>query len=104
MQLNFVFALVLFAHVVDSQAIMCLACSRLSVERLDPIGNPRLESPTYLHQIAGENSFNASMDTGSHDTVGQSICTSCTFGEDVSNYWTVVLYFRVKNGTYKRVP
>ncbi|CZS93610.1 uncharacterized protein RAG0_03805 [Rhynchosporium agropyri] len=95
MQLNFVFDLLLFAHLVDSQAMMCLACSQLSVERLDPIGNPRLESPTYLHQIA---------DTGSHDTVGQSSCTSCTFGEDFSNYWTVVLYFRAKNGTYKRVP
>jgi hypothetical protein len=31
-------------------------------------------------------------------------CTSCTFKEDMSNYWTAVMYFRAQNGTYKRVP
>lgn len=33
-----------------------------------------------------------------------STCTSCTFSEDFSNYWTAVLYFRARNGTFKRVP
>ena len=31
-------------------------------------------------------------------------CTTCSFGEDFSNYWTANIYFRAKNGTYKRVP
>ena len=31
-------------------------------------------------------------------------CTTCTFAEDFSNYWTAVLFFRARNGTYKRVP
>lgn len=31
-------------------------------------------------------------------------CTTCTFSEDFSNYWTAVLYFRARNGTFKRVP
>jgi hypothetical protein len=31
-------------------------------------------------------------------------CTSCTFSEDFSNYWTANIYFRARNGTYKRVP
>ena len=31
-------------------------------------------------------------------------CTSCQFEEDFSNYWTAVLFFRARNGTYKRVP
>jgi hypothetical protein len=31
-------------------------------------------------------------------------CTTCTFAEDLSNYWTAVLFFRARNGTYKRVP
>jgi Domain of unknown function (DUF1996) len=31
-------------------------------------------------------------------------CTSCTFKEDFSNYWTAVMYFRARNGTFKRVP
>ena len=31
-------------------------------------------------------------------------CTSCQFKEDFSNYWTAVMFFRARNGTYKRVP
>ncbi|KAF1953472.1 hypothetical protein CC80DRAFT_494753 [Byssothecium circinans] len=31
-------------------------------------------------------------------------CTSCQFTEDFSNYWTAVLFFKARNGTYKRVP
>jgi hypothetical protein len=33
-----------------------------------------------------------------------STCTSCTFSEDFSNYWTASLYFKARNGTFKRVP
>lgn len=35
---------------------------------------------------------------------GESTCTTCSFSEDFSNYWTAVLYFRARNGIYKRVP
>lgn len=31
-------------------------------------------------------------------------CTSCTFSEDLSNYWTANMYFKARNGSYKRVP
>jgi len=31
-------------------------------------------------------------------------CTTCQFSEDFSNYWTAVLFFRARNGTYHRVP
>lgn len=44
------------------------------------------------------------MDPATHDLPSNSTCTSCTFSEDFSNYWTAVLYFRARNGTYKRVP
>lgn len=30
-------------------------------------------------------------------------CTTCTFSEDFSNYWTAVLYFMAPNGSYTRV-
>lgn len=40
----------------------------------------------------------------SKDMPGESTCTTCQFSEDFSNYWTAVLYFRARNGTYKRVP
>lgn len=38
------------------------------------------------------------------DMPGESTCTTCSMAEDFSNYWTAVLYFRARNGTYKRVP
>ncbi|KAK4233750.1 hypothetical protein C8A03DRAFT_38523 [Achaetomium macrosporum] len=78
-------------------------CSQLVVERLDPLVSPGSIPSPHLHQIVGGNSFNASMDPKTHDLVAQSSCTSCTFTEDFSNYWTAVLYFRARNGTYKRV-
>jgi hypothetical protein len=34
----------------------------------------------------------------------QATCTTCTFADDFSNYWTAVLYFRARNGSYHRVP
>lgn len=34
-----------------------------------------------------------------------STCTTCTFSEDFSNYWTASLYFKSpENGSYKLVP
>jgi hypothetical protein len=39
-----------------------------------------------------------------HDIANKADCTTCTFSEDFSNYWTAVLYFRARNGTFKRVP
>ncbi|KAL5348006.1 hypothetical protein ACLOAV_007418 [Pseudogymnoascus australis] len=32
-----------------------------------------------------------------------STCTTCTFKQDFSNYWTATLYFQSKNGTFIRV-
>lgn len=34
----------------------------------------------------------------------ESSCTTCQFSEDFSNYWTAVLYFKARNGSYHRVP
>ncbi|KAI0829178.1 hypothetical protein F5Y06DRAFT_308312 [Hypoxylon sp. FL0890] len=84
--------------------MMRFSCSQLVVDRLDPLVNPGMVPSPHLHQIVGGNSFNASMDPADHDLPSLSTCTSCTFSEDFSNYWTAVLYFRARNGTYKRVP
>ncbi|CAG8949845.1 hypothetical protein HYFRA_00004172 [Hymenoscyphus fraxineus] len=40
-----------------------------------------------------------STDVGDHAD-----CTTCVFSEDFSNYWTATMYFKARNGTYKRVP
>jgi hypothetical protein len=80
------------------------SCSQLVVERLDPLVNPGSTPSPHLHQIVGGNSFNASMDPTTHDLPTASTCTTCTFSEDFSNYWTAVMYFRARNGTFMRVP
>jgi hypothetical protein len=100
--------LLLLAHLVAAQTVpspgtipmMRFECSQLVVDRIDPLVNPGIIPSPHLHQIVGGNSFNATLQ---HDLPAQSTCTSCTFSEDFSNYWTAVLYFRARNGTLKRV-
>ncbi len=84
--------------------MMRFGCSQLTTDRIDPLVNPGAMPGPHLHQIVGGNSFNTSMDPATHDLPTVSTCTSCTFSEDFSNYWTAVLYFRARNGSYKRVP
>ena len=87
-----------------AQSMIRFGCSQLVIERLDPLVSPGALPSPHVHQIVGGNSFNATMDPANHDLVRDSSCTSCTFSEDFSNYWTAVLYFRARNGTFKRVP
>ncbi|KAF2256476.1 hypothetical protein BU26DRAFT_23058 [Trematosphaeria pertusa] len=84
-------------------ALIRFQCSQLVVERLDPLVTPGEVPSPHVHQIVGGNSFNATM-SPSKDMPGESTCTTCQFSEDFSNYWTAVLYFRARNGTYQRVP
>ncbi|ORY58464.1 uncharacterized protein BCR38DRAFT_377107 [Pseudomassariella vexata] len=86
-----------------SNALLRFPCAQLVVDRLDPLVTPGQVPSPHLHQIVGGNSFNASMDPAK-DMPGESTCTTCQFSEDFSNYWTAVLYFKARNGTYKRVP
>ena len=45
------------------------------------------------------------MDPSQMNPANISTCTSCTFAEDMSNYWTASLYFKSpENGTFRRVP
>ncbi len=85
-------------------AMLRFQCSQLVIDRLDPLVTPGSIPSPHIHQIVGGNSFNATMDPATHDLVAKSSCTSCTFTEDLSNYWTAVLYFKARNGSYKRVP
>lgn len=80
------------------------SCSQLVVDCLDPLVNPGVVPSPHIHQIVGGDSFKPTMERETHDLVTASTCTSCTFSEDFSNYWTAVLYFRARNGTFKRVP
>ncbi|RYN88784.1 hypothetical protein AA0120_g6816 [Alternaria tenuissima] len=85
--------------------LLRFGCAQLTVQRLDPLVNPGANPSPHLHQIIGGNSFNVTMDpTKGHYLAAQSTCTTCEFTEDLSNYWTAVVYFKAKNGTFKRVP
>jgi len=96
-------AAALLAQNAAAQNMLRFACSQLVVDRVDPIVNPGQKYTPHLHQIVGGDSFNVTMDPESHDLPGQSTCTSCSFKEDLSNYWTAVMFFKSKNGTYHRV-
>ncbi|KAL1860736.1 hypothetical protein VTK73DRAFT_7195 [Phialemonium thermophilum] len=76
-------------------------CAQVVIDRLDPLVNPGQIPSPHVHQIVGGNAFNASMTTG--DVSEKATCTTCEFAEDFSNYWTANLYFRARNGTFKRV-
>ena len=118
-------AAVLLAHEpapVRAQQMMRFSCSKLVIERLDPLVSPGEAQSPHLHQIGGGNSFRASMPSGAggeeegaeggkeeeeeefFDPVAESTCTSCSFAEDFSNYWTANLFFRARNGSLLRVP
>lgn len=91
----------LLFHAGLAQAGLRFACAMSSIQRLDPIVEPGSIPSGHLHQIVGGNAFNASM-TG--DVGERGSCTTCTYTEDFSNYWTAVLFFKHPNGSYKRVP
>ncbi|KAK3988033.1 hypothetical protein QBC44DRAFT_293930 [Cladorrhinum sp. PSN332] len=85
-------------------AMMRFQCSQLVIERLDPLVNPGAVQSPHLHQIVGGNSFNATMTPVEFDPSAASTCTTCSFSEDFSNYWTANIYFKARNGSFKRVP
>jgi hypothetical protein len=96
-------ALAVLAQTACAQQMMRFGCSQLVVDRIDPLVDPGKNPSPHLHQIVGGNSFNVTMSPDKHDPPTLSTCTSCTYSEDFSNYWTAVLYFRARNGTFKRV-
>ncbi|KAI0445207.1 hypothetical protein F4803DRAFT_571633 [Xylaria telfairii] len=104
MQLTALAAAALLAQNAAAQFNMLrFACSQLVVDRVDPLVNPGMKYTPHLHQIVGGNSFNVTMDPNTHD-LASSTCTSCSFKQDKSNYWTAVMFYKARNGTYKRVP
>ncbi|KAE8447234.1 hypothetical protein EG329_010928 [Mollisiaceae sp. DMI_Dod_QoI] len=104
MQWTSLAAVALLAQSAAAQNMLRFACSQLVVDRVDPLVDPGVRYTPHLHQIVGGNSFNLTMDPATHDIAKLSTCTSCTFKEDTSNYWTAVMFFKSKNGSYTRVP
>lgn len=87
-----------------AQAALRFGCSTLTIQRLDPLVQPGAVPSSHLHQIVGGDAFNATMDIKDGDIGDRGKCTTCTFSEDFSNYWTAVMYFRhPTNGSFKQV-
>ncbi|KAL8358884.1 hypothetical protein RB601_008218 [Gaeumannomyces tritici] len=77
-------------------------CSQITIERLDPLVDPGAVPSPHTHQVVGGNAFNATMP---HADISQlATCTTCGPADDLSNYWTANVYFRARNGSYRRVP
>lgn len=91
------------ALVAPTNALIRFQCSQLVHDRLDPLVHPGMSPSPHLHQIVGGNAFSATMDPKKRFS-DEATCTTCQFSEDFSNYWTAVMYFKARNGTYKRVP
>ena len=77
-------------------------CSQLVVERTDPLVFPGMTYTPHVHQIVGGDSFEVDMPIGDHDLPGLSTCTSCSYSQDKSNYWTAAMYFQHNNGSFHR--
>ncbi|KAF2851065.1 hypothetical protein T440DRAFT_449771 [Plenodomus tracheiphilus IPT5] len=96
--------LISLALAAPIRGLIRFGCSQLVVDRLDPLVEPGNAPSAHLHQIIGGNSFVPDMKPSTHDPAKLSTCTTCQPADDFSNYWTASLYFRARNGTYKRVP
>ncbi|KAF2733013.1 hypothetical protein EJ04DRAFT_439976 [Polyplosphaeria fusca] len=86
----------------SGSTMLRFGCSQVVIDRIDPLVNPGQAPSPHMHQVAGGNAFNTTMQ--STDISKLADCTTCSYSEDLSNYWTANMYFKAKNGTYKRVP
>ncbi|KAL2127465.1 hypothetical protein VTI74DRAFT_10691 [Chaetomium olivicolor] len=67
-------------------------CHQLVLDSIDPLNSPGQVPSHHQHQVVGSDTFNASMPLSDISTL-----------DDFSNYWTSNLYFKARNGTYKRI-
>ena len=94
----------LMARQFATASMLRFQCSQLVIDRIDPLVQPDVLPAAHMHQIVGGNAFNVSMPPLELDPSLEATCTTCDFSEDLSNYWTANLYFKARNGTFKRVP
>ncbi len=94
--------LAIAATLVDSAVgFWRLPCpGRIVQDRIDPIVNPGNMSG-HVHTVAGGSAFAMTMD---YDQARAANCSSCPIKQDLSNYWTPMLYYRAMNGSFINVP
>ncbi|KAK9897065.1 hypothetical protein P389DRAFT_194705 [Cystobasidium minutum MCA 4210] len=89
-------ALSIFLQSHSATAFFRLGTGVLVTERADPVVSPGKAS-AHVHSIAGGNAFGLSL---TYQDALKSTCTSSGVNEDKSNYWTPIVYFWHKNGSF----
>jgi hypothetical protein len=92
------------ALIASSQGSLRFGYSSLRIQRINPVVKLAMSHPQISNKSLVENVFAPVRNCSTIDIGKMGSCTTCVFSEDVSNYWTAVLYFKARNGTYKRVP
>ncbi|ORY85568.1 hypothetical protein BCR37DRAFT_377247 [Protomyces lactucae-debilis] len=93
-------AAVLLACIDSCAAFWRMGCSNPSIiERVDPIVNPGGVAG-HVHNFAGASGIGPNAD---FQSLRASDCTSCPIVEDLSAYWTPMLYYRDQNNTVQPV-
>ncbi len=83
-----------------TQAFFRMPCGQnIVTERADPLISPGVVS-AHVHQVNGGNGFGFTED---YAAARKATCTSCTAKQDLSNYWTPILYYKDQQGKYTKV-
>ncbi|KAI9818427.1 MAG: hypothetical protein M1827_000486 [Pycnora praestabilis] len=74
-------------------------CGVVQVGRIDPVVSPGAIS-SHTHKLVGASNigFNST-----YETMQEASCTSCEISKDKSGYWTPLLYYEHKDGTFEEV-
>jgi hypothetical protein len=54
-------------------------CAQLVIDRIDPLVNPGLAPSPHMHQVAGANAFNTTMQVTDISKIAD--CTTCSYSE-----------------------
>lgn len=84
----------------SSLAYWRMSCGLSQTGRLDPIVSPGKISG-HVHKIVGASNIGLSSD---YDSLQNASCTTCSVQKDKSAYWTPLLYYQHKDGSFEEVP
>ncbi|KIW13478.1 hypothetical protein PV08_08666 [Exophiala spinifera] len=75
-------------------------CGIAQLGRIDPIISPGKVSG-HTHVLSGAINIDT---TSTFDSLSRASCTTCSVQKDLSAYWTPLLYYQYKNGSFINVP
>ncbi|KAK5193940.1 hypothetical protein LTR99_005830 [Exophiala xenobiotica] len=93
-------ALSIASWFASADAFWRMNCGIAQVGRIDPILSPNAISG-HTHLLSGAINVNT---TSNFDSLSAASCTTCSIQKDLSAYWTPLLYYQYKNGSFIDVP